>query len=444
MVSPATADQPTKGRRELKDLDRLPRSAALSTLRAAFERTGHDVAAHWPALAAFAPSAWREWLREYGSHVLNGRYPLPSYTESPTKCVYPLRPFAAGQPIRVSLAGDWGTGTEEAEKVMEGMIEYHPDFTIHLGDVYYIGDKASIDENCLGVENPKNGFTPVRWERGNVGSFAMLGNHEIYATGKAYVRTFLPTLGLIENGTPRGQTTSFFCLENDDWRIIALDTGYNSRGLPLLNFLPEIPVVGKLFWFLRPSCKLTENQLEWLRNVIRPDQSDGRGIILLSHHQYFTLFADDASFTNAARQLDGLINRPAIWFWGHEHRMAGYELFGPLALKVHGRCLGNGGMPVVRRYPPRNRGEGRLLFYDNRKYKDGFGMNGYATLEFRGRHLRIVYSDLNRKRLVSEDWNLEANGGVIRAAIDQDCLDDNFYGPAKWGKHLSSPGRAES
>lgn len=421
-----TGGKQLKRRRELKDLDGLPRSAALSTLRGAFERTGHDVAAHWPALAAFSPSAWWQWFREYGKHVMEGRYPLPHYTASPTNCVYPLKALAANSSVKVSLAGDWGTGTDEAEEVVEGMTKSDPDFTIHLGDVYYIGDQLSIEENCLGIENPQNGFTPVKWRTGNVGSFAMLGNHEMYATGRAYVQTFLPRLGM-KGSDPAGQTTSYFCLENKDWRIIALDTGYNSRGLPFLNFL------GKLLWFLRPSCKLTDEQMNWLREVVRPSQPDNRGIILLSHHQYFTVFGDDDNFTNAAEQLDGMIDRPTLWFWGHEHRMAGYNFYGPKHLQTHGRCIGHGGMPVSRHSPPPNKGDGKLLFYDNREYKDQFGMNGYVTLEFKDRHLKVVYFDVKHKPLISEDWDLDATGGVVRESVSQICMDNDFYGPKKWG-----------
>jgi hypothetical protein len=55
--------------------------------------------------------------------------------------------------------------------------------------------------------------------------------------GSAYFDRMLPTLGLIEGGFSQGQKASFFCLENEFWRVIALDTGYNSVGLPLLEYI---------------------------------------------------------------------------------------------------------------------------------------------------------------------------------------------------------------
>jgi Calcineurin-like phosphoesterase len=208
VASGSTASRIGKRRRTLADLNRLPRSAALSMFRAAFEQTGHDVSKYWPTLAAFSPAAWWIFLREYGKHIVARRYPLPKYSESPTNCVYPLKDSNGASAVKVSITGDWGTGTQEAEDVVEGMMANDPHFTIHLGDVYYIGDEPSINENCLGKVNPKNGFTPVRWRHGKNGSFAMLGNHEMYATGAAFVCKFLPTLGM--------------CKAGENWRIIAI------------------------------------------------------------------------------------------------------------------------------------------------------------------------------------------------------------------------------
>ena len=42
--------------------------------------------------------------------------------------------------VKISIAGDWGTGTDEARIVAAAMENSDPDFTIHLGDVYYAGE----------------------------------------------------------------------------------------------------------------------------------------------------------------------------------------------------------------------------------------------------------------------------------------------------------------
>src|SRR5690348_12779607 len=86
--------------------------------------------------------------------------------------------------VRISIAGDWGTGTKEADRVAECIRQFNPDFTIHLGDVYYVGDVDEIQENCLGRSN--SGYKGVIWPDGAVGKFSLNSNHEMYANGNGY------------------------------------------------------------------------------------------------------------------------------------------------------------------------------------------------------------------------------------------------------------------
>src|SRR5215510_258291 len=60
--------------------------------------------------------------------------------------------------IRISLAGDGGTGTDESNEVAQRIKEFNPHYTIHLGDVYYVGDESEVKENCLGVPDPHYSF----------------------------------------------------------------------------------------------------------------------------------------------------------------------------------------------------------------------------------------------------------------------------------------------
>jgi hypothetical protein len=112
-----------------------------------------------------------------------------------------------------------------------------------------------------------------------VGSFALNGNHEMYALGKGYFDVFLPTLGIRTSPglEPQGQRASFFALKNRDWIVIGLDTGYYSTGIPLLE---------KLF---QPDCHLHDDLMTWLRTTVKP-QLPVRGVIVLSHHQYYSAF----------------------------------------------------------------------------------------------------------------------------------------------------------
>jgi hypothetical protein len=153
--------------------------------------------------------------------------------------------------IRVSLAGDWGTGTEEAEAVAENMLAFRPHNTIHLGDVYYVGDDNEVKEHCLKTDVDGDHFTSVDWPHGSVGSFALNGNHEMCSNGEGYFRLFLPTLGIGASKTRivKQQSASFFCLKNASWMIIGIDTGYNSIGWASIFSL----------------CKLEDALLNWLR-----------------------------------------------------------------------------------------------------------------------------------------------------------------------------------
>jgi hypothetical protein len=353
----------------------------------------------------FSPMALWGWVRNYLAYVFHKKHYFPPFTASPTNAMYDLLDEHGGASnVRVSMAGDWGTGTEESFQVANGIEQFQPHFTIHLGDVYYVGDPLSVNENCLGIKNPNNNYDPVKWPIGLKGSFGLNGNHEMYANGGGYFDVLLPRLGLRDtNGKATGQQTSFFCLENQYWRIIAIDTGYNSVGIPLVSGIPvinSIPGVGG-------NCELRAELMEWLKDVVKPD-ADKRGIVLLSHHQNYSAF--QGSYDKPARQLwEAGLRRSVLWFWGHEHRLAGYDLYGTGDLKSFGRCVGHGGMPVDRgtpTHPP------TPLFFDNRLAPNGFGMNGFLNLTFNGPTLEISYCDLDGSAVLHEKWLADATGVV--------------------------------
>ena len=77
------------------------------------------------------------------------------------------------------------SGTGEAEQIAELIESVAPHFTIHLGDVYYVGDEEEMKTNCLGQAPVGSDVRGVCWPPGSVGSFALNGNHEMYANGKA-------------------------------------------------------------------------------------------------------------------------------------------------------------------------------------------------------------------------------------------------------------------
>jgi hypothetical protein len=317
--------------------------------------------------------------------------------------------------VTLSLLGDWGTGTDEAQKVADCVQGFGPDYTIHLGDVYFVGDETEIKENFLG--EPTSPYRPVKWPRGKLGSFALSGNHEMYARGNGYFNTILPKMGIRKSGADwgDGQWASFFCLENTHWRIIGLDTGYNAAGFDW----GKMPLLERSKWLrksisLKPRCTLPDALLLWLQETVNPD-TDKRGLVVLTHHGCHSAFSD--WYQIPAQQLAQIIHRPVIWFWGHEHKLAIYDRYHVQeGIEAHGRCIGHGGMPVERGKAPDI--ECPWLAWDNRRYDNGedinVGFNGHVNLSLAGPDLHAEYLDLNCTLLLTEDWRVDLTSGALQ------------------------------
>jgi hypothetical protein len=169
---------------------------------------------------------------------------------------------------------------------------------------------------------------------------------------------------------------------------------------------------------------LRDELLEWLKQVVMPE-SDKRGLVLMSHHQYYSGF--EQRYRKPARQMwDAGIKRSVLWFWGHEHRLAGYDLYGPDRLQAYGRCVGHGGMPVERGNPKRKRLP-QPAFYDNRLSGNGFGINGHVNLSFAGPRLTADYVDLDGKVAFSEDWTVQPTGDVQLLSRRKLATDPDFH-----------------
>ena len=371
-----------------------------------YSRTTYD------PLKALLPSHLTVWVRHVAKFWFKKKRAFRDYT-TPGKG---NGVHGIGDKVRLSVIGDWGTGTDEAEMVAEQVREFRPEFTIHLGDVYFVGDETEVKENFLGEKT--SDYAPVKWPMGTKGSFALCGNHEMYARGGGYFDAVLPRMGLKRSATSEwgeGQWASFFCLENKHWRIVGIDTGYDSTRFDW----GRVPIVQKSKWVrtseaLKPRCELHEKLMKWLATEVNPD-GDNRGLILLSHHGPFSSFSD--WYRVPSKQLSQLIHRPAIWFWGHEHKLAIYDLYSVTGgIATYGRCIGHGGMPVERGQEP-DIDECRWLAWDNRRYHNGekidAGFNGYANLILDGADMRVDYRDLRGERLLSEEWRVDLRSGRL-------------------------------
>jgi hypothetical protein len=276
-----------------------------------------------------------------------------------------------------------------------------------------VGDTTEVEENCLG--KTEEGYQGVQWPLGRLGSFSMIGNHEMYFNGDAYFETLIPKLG-IPTSKDKKQLASFFCLENDAWRILGLDTGYNSVGLPILGQIPginKIPRVGA-------DCRIEAASLEWLRTVVKA-QERRRATILLTHHQYFSCF--EGHYARPASQLmEFFAGQDLLWIWGHEHRWSVYDKHCAGSLTAYGRCVGHGGMPIELTQPKNETAP--LQYFDERVYAtDGgtkIGFNGFLNVQITGNVAVLDHRDVTNQSIVTERFTADANGKLSQVFVSVD------------------------
>ncbi len=385
-----------------QNVPREPRSKGNPPRQDATPETARE--AMFQALKQFAAADYVRWFWEYLRFRIGPRHRFATYQgKQPADGIYPLT--GDGDEIRVSVAGDWGTGTDEAHRVAALIGETRPHYTIHLGDVYFVGDPAEVAENFLGKPRKGYRYQPCAWPIGSNASFALNGNHEMYARGLGYFDQILPAMGPTVGGRPQGQQASYFCLKNDDWCVLGLDTGYNSVGTPLIEY------------FLSPSAALPDPLIDWLRSIA--PMIERQAIIIMTHHQVLSVY--DSCFTRQADQIFEILKRPVLWFWGHEHRLALYETFAGGSRgwpTITGRCIGHGGMPVDLPGRPRSGSIGTAAFVDKRRYDNDenldIGINGFIQLTFTGERLRVDYIDMFKRTIFTERFEAKAGAVVAR------------------------------
>jgi len=346
--------------RPLKDALSDHRSALLSLAQSHMKRR------RWNVLLKSAIWAW---IWEYLRTLFTRRRDFPTL------------PPGQGQPgmypidsrCRIAIASDWGSGTEAAYAVGDRIRSAQPDYTIHLGDVYYSGTKEEFQSYF---------FAPGAWPWQKGKTFLLNANHEMYGGGQGYFGFALPTVG---------QATSFFCLQNQYWRILGLDTGYYARIFPLLEFL------------LKGWIRLHDAIKDWLARVVFAIPDD-RGTIVLTHHQWFSAF--DTEYPTIGKNLAPYLDRVTVWFWGHEHRLAGYAPFGLDGGRVRARCIGHGGMPIE--LGGSRKRERPVVFLDDRPCtkvdEQRLGYCGFVLLELDGPRLTAEYRDHEGTLLLTETW----------------------------------------
>jgi hypothetical protein len=107
--------------------------------------SGYSTATYDP-ISAFLSTRLLKWIPQVAKYWFHKKHVFTDYTGHKKGTGI----HAIEDRVKISIAGDWGTGTDEARRVAEGMKKAEPDFTIHLGDVYYVGDTNEVRENFLG------------------------------------------------------------------------------------------------------------------------------------------------------------------------------------------------------------------------------------------------------------------------------------------------------
>ena len=351
------------------------------------------------------------------SHYAYQQYPKPDLNNG----IFKIQ-NSQGDLTTVALLSDWATNTVESHLIARQASDN--DYSIHLGDTYYVGNKKEIADNF-------NTYYDGTWPYGKLGSFALLGNHEMYSSGRSYFLQLLPNMGNFVKGRDKPQQASFFCLENDYWRIIGLDTGYYSlKGV--LGLKPNL------------DLDLHPQQKEWLEKTVRLND-DKRGIIILSHHQCFSAFEDE--FPGPGKYISSIMKqgRDILWLWGHEHW---FSVYGPNKLdngnNVFARCIGNSGMPVeinkgkerkgTKNPDATNPANRNLTLYDNRKRETvdeiDLGYNGFVMMNLKENNLTINYFDDNDKKeqprkILQEDWTVDIATGKLTGTDIVDLTEKN-------------------
>ena len=229
---------------------------------------------------------------------------------------------AKGDTVKLAIIGDWGTGdwTDGAVvcpaiEVINQVQSLEPDYTIHLGDVYYAGTAGFLDSD----EELTNFVNS--WVNGSQGSFMLNSNHEMYSGGQGFFAKGLkaPAFSLQQN-------TSYFAIQSEKWIIIALDTAYYDQSDLFMN-----------------GALTDQNQINFIKGL----DTANKKVIVLTHHNPTNI---EGTGTAQLRLWNDVIQAlghpPDFWYWGHVHNAIVYsDTSFPAQSGVKARCVGHGAIP---------------------------------------------------------------------------------------------------
>jgi hypothetical protein len=309
---------------------------------------------------------WSECIAEFvKNRVANNSIPYRRYAQLSDYVIEDV----LGDTARIALVGDWGTGDSTAKLLLRQIAQKQPDVVIHLGDVYYSGTEHEFQNYFYSIWHNMFGIPLVSWggkpgARSKPATFTLSGNHDMYAGGRPYYTT----IDLL------GQPASYFCLRNQNWQFIAIDTGLHDND----------PTASSVTF-------LEDSEVAWIKDKIQT--AGGRKTVLLSHHQLFTTFESIGTSGNRINQklqtqLQDVLPEVTVWYWGHEHNFVVYPKF----MNVLARCIGHGAVPVgfnqVGGPDPSVKFEPISLAVDA---DGGLFQHGYAIMELNGPSATVTH-----------------------------------------------------
>jgi hypothetical protein len=100
---------------DMRDLIRLPRSSLASHFRQKVDDLAEVT--QFPRLAAFVPWNLWPWVKSYLKYAFHRKHAFLIYPPLGERGCYMMISATGSESVRVSIAGDWGTGTEEADRI---------------------------------------------------------------------------------------------------------------------------------------------------------------------------------------------------------------------------------------------------------------------------------------------------------------------------------------
>jgi hypothetical protein len=327
------------------------------------------------------------WIKSFLNYLTARRVPFPTHLTPPVK-TFSWMP----EQVTLAIAGDWGTGIAPATSIGAHMAKRNPDYTIHLGDVYYSG--LPEEESSKLVE---------LWPAGARGSLTLNSNHEMYAGGRGYFDVALahPKFAL-QNGL------SYFALQNRNWMIIGLDTAYfaDTSALYQDGYISSAETNGTV-------------QIDWLREMILLAAHSDMNVIILTHHDGFDIdpYANTVTFKNLYNVMTSALQgvKKWWWYWGHVHAGIAYRAIVNSRSTLYPRCIGHGGVPwepfpalgsIHLNDPEANLPQVNVEWAEVRSVTDSQGhsraLNGYLMVTLDGANITETLYDENDQATI---WN---------------------------------------